>query len=319
MSQTVIYFQVTFCPKGFCAMKKQLMLPLAAAAGGAAALVLRLLQNKTGFEASTGLPIPGNAPGIALAALLAVLAVALCLLTRLLPPEDEGGPFFPEDFRTVNAGLAALPVAGVFLMAVSGALDIAAGAALLNPAESAALAGVGGADGPSVIWAAGVISASGLTFTPRARALAGALTLIAAVSLLPAVACCRRRPGVRPRTASPALLLVPPVCMVARLVLAYRVDSVNPALQAYYVEILALTFMTLAFYRLSSLAYHAVKRRRFAPYAGAAAALCLTALADSEGLSALLLYAGGAATLLGFLLLWLTEGQSVSEIVENDG
>ena len=40
MSQTVIYFQVTFCPKGFCAMKKQLMLPLAAAAGGAAALVL---------------------------------------------------------------------------------------------------------------------------------------------------------------------------------------------------------------------------------------------------------------------------------------
>ena len=132
-------------------MKKQLMLPLAAAAGGAAALVLRLLQNKTGFEASTGLPIPGNAPGIALAALLAVLAVALCLLTRLLPPEDEGGPFFPEDFRTVNAGLAALPVAGVFLMAVSGALDIAAGAALLNPAESAALAGVGGADGPSVI------------------------------------------------------------------------------------------------------------------------------------------------------------------------
>ena len=27
----------------------------------------------------------------------------------------------------------------------------------------------------------------------------------------------------------------------------------------------------------------------------------------------------GAATLLGFLLLWLTEGQSVSEIVENDG
>ena len=45
----------------------------------------------------------------------------------------------------------------------------------------------------------------------------------------------------------------------------------------------------------------------------------MTALADSEGLSALLLYIGGALTLLGFLLLWLTEGQSVSEIVENDG
>ncbi len=310
ISQTVIYFQMTFYPKGFCVMKKQLLLPLAAAAGGAAALVLRLLQNKTGFDPATGLPIPGNAPGIALAAFLVLLAAALCLLTRLLPAESEDGPFFPEDFRTTNAALVALPVTGIFLMAVSGALDVAAGAAMLN-----ALEGVGGPDGPAVVWSAWG-GASGLTFTPKARVLAGALVLISAVSLFPAAACCRRRPGVRPRSASPALLLAPPVCMVARLVLAYRVDSVNPALQAYYVEILALTFMTLAFYRLSGFAYHAVRRRRFAPYAAAGAALCLAALADSEGLSALLLYAGGAATLLGFLLLWLTEGQSVSEIVE---
>ncbi|EOS66020.1 hypothetical protein [Oscillibacter sp. 1-3] len=294
-------------------MKKQLLLPLASAAGGAAALVLRLLQNKTGFEAATGLPVPGNAPGTALTALLAVLAAALYLLARLLPAETEDGPFFPEDFRTVNAALVALPVVGIFLMAVSGALDIAAGAALMNSLEA-----VGGPDGPSVIWSTWGAS-SGLTFTPKARILAGALALIAAVSLFPPAACCRRRPGVRPRTASPVLLLVSPVCMVSRLVLAYRVDSVNPALQAYYVEILALTFMTLAFYRLSSFAYHAAKPRRFALYAGAAVVLCLAALADGESLSALLLYAGGAAVLLGFLLLWLTEGQSVSEIVESGG
>lgn len=294
-------------------MKKQLLLPLAAAAGGAAALVLRLLQNKTGFEAATGLPVPGNAPGTALTVLLAVLAAVLWLLARLLPAETEEGPFFPEDFRTVNAGLVALPIVGIFLMAVSGALDIAAGTALLSALEAA-----GGPDGPVVIWSVWG-APSGLTFTPRARMLAGALALIAAVSLFPAAACCRRRPGVRPRTASPALLLVSPVCMVARLVLAYRVDSVNPALQTYYVEILALTFMTLAFYRLSSFAYHAAKSRRFALYAGAAVALCLAALADGESLSALLLYAGGAAVLLGFLLLWLTEGQSVSEIVESGG
>ena len=294
-------------------MKKQLLLPLAAAAGGAVALVLRLLQNKTGFEPATGLPIPGNAPGVALAVFLAVLAAVLYLLARLLPAETEEGPFFPEDFRTANAGLVVLPVMGIVLMAVSGALDIAAGAALLNSLEA-----VGGPDGPTVIWSTWG-PASGLTFTPKARVLAGALVLTSAVSLFPAAACCRCRPGVRPRTASPALLLVSPVCMVARLVLAYRVDSVNPALQAYYVEILALAFMTLAFYRLSSFAYHAPKPRRFALYAGAAAALCLTALADGESLSALLLYAGGAAVLLGFLLLWLTEGRSVSEIVENGG
>ena len=294
-------------------MKKQLLVPLAAAAGGAAALVLRLLQNKTGFDPATGLPIPGNAPGTALAVFLVLLAAVLVLLARLLPAESEDGPFFPEDFRTVNAGLVTLPILGIFLMAASGALDIAAGAA-----ELSALEAVAGPDGPTVIWSVWG-AASGLTLTPRARLLAGALTLVSAVSLFPAAACCRRRPGVRPRTASPALLLIPPVCMVARLVLAYRVDSVNPALQAYYVEILALTFLTLALYRLSSFAYHAAKTRRFALYAGEGVALCLTALADGESLSALLLYAGGAAALLGFLLLWLTEGQSVSEIVEGDG
>lgn len=292
-------------------MKKQLLLPLVSVAGGAAALVLRLLQNRTGFEPATGLPIPGNAPGLALAALLAVLVVALCVLARLLPAEDEDGPVFPDDFRTQNAALVTLPVLGIFLMAASGVLDIAAGAAGLSALESA-----GGPDGPVVVWSA-FGAASGLTFTPRARILAGALVLVGAVSLFPAAACCRRRPGTRPRTIPPTLLLAAPVCMVARLVLAYRVDSVNPALQAYYVEILALTFLTLALYRLSGFACRAARTRRFAVYAGAAAALCIAALGDGESLSALLLYAGGAAVALGFLLLWLTEGRSVSEIVES--
>ncbi len=289
-------------------MKKQLLLPLAAAAGGIAALSLRLLQNKTGFEAATGLPVPGNTPGLALAALLVILAAVLFFLSRLLPAETENGPFFPENFRTESAGLVTLPILGIFLMAAAGALDIAAGMSLVTALES-----VGGQDGPALIWFAGNVAA-GLTLTPKARVLAGALVLISAVSLFPAAACCRRRAGVRPRTVSPACLLVSPVCLVARLVLAYRVDSVNPALQAYYVEILALTFMTLAFYRLSSFAYHAARTRRFALYAGAAVALCLAALADAESLSALLLYGGGAVTLLGFLLLWLTQGQSVAEI-----
>lgn len=294
-------------------MKKQLLLPLVSAAGGAAALVLRLLQNKTGFEAATGLPVPGNVPGLALAALLVGLAAALCLLARLLPAEDEDGPVFPEDFRTQNAGLVTLTVLGVLLMAVSGALDIAVGAAKLNALES-----VGGPDGPTVIWSAWGV-APGLTFTPKARILAGALVLAGAASLLPAAACCRLRPGRQPRTIPPTLLLVSPVCMVVRLVLAYRVDSVNPALQAYYVEILALTCLTLALYRLSSFACRAARTRRFALYAGGAVVFCITALADGESLSALLLYAGGAATAMGFLLLWLTEGRSISEILESGG
>lgn len=293
-------------------MKKQLLLPLAAAAGGAAGLVLRLLQNQTGFEAATGLPIPGNAPGTALAVLLAALFAVLFLLARMIPPAEEEGPLFPEDFRTANAGLAALPIMGIFLMALSGGLDILAGAALLNPGG---LESVGGPDGPAVFWAAGAV-VSGPVLSSRGRLITGVLTLLSAVCLFPPAACCLCRPGARPRTASPALLLVPPVCLVARLVLAYRVDSVNPALASYYVEILALVFMTLAFYRLSSFAYRAARPRHFALYTGAAVALCLTVLTDGDGFSALLLYAGGALTLMGFLLLWLTGGRSVSEIVE---
>lgn len=292
-------------------MKKQLLLPLAAAAGGAAGLVLRLLQNQTGFEAATGLPIPGNAPGTALAVLLVALFAVLFLLARMIPPAEEG-PLFPEDFRTANAGLAALPIMGIFLMALSGGLDILAGAALLNPGG---LESVGGPDGPAVFWAAGAV-VSGPVLSSGGRLITGVLTLLSAVCLFPPAACCLCRPGARPRTASPALLLVPPVCLVARLVLAYRVDSVNPALASYYVEILALVFMTLAFYRLSSFAYRAARPRHFALYTGAAVALCLTALTDGDGFSALLLYAGGALTLMGFLLLWLTGGRSVSEIVE---
>ena len=51
-------------------MSKQYALPLAAVLGGAAAFVLRLLQNQTGFEPETGLPIPGNLAGMSLVVLL---------------------------------------------------------------------------------------------------------------------------------------------------------------------------------------------------------------------------------------------------------
>lgn len=291
-------------------MKKQLLLPLTAAAGGAAALVLRLLQNQTGFESGTGLPIPGNIPALALAVLLAALAAALLLLSRMIPQETEHGPFFPESFRTERVELLAFPIAGLFLMAASGILDILLGV------SQAGLSSVGG-DGETagLLYAAPV---AGMAFSPRARLLAGGLTLLAAVCLFPAAAACRHRPGVPPRTANPVFLLAPPVCMVMRLVLTYRVYSVNPALQIYYVEILSLVFLTLAFYRLSSFAYRAARTRRFALYAGAAVTVCITALADRGEIPNLLLYGGGALTLLGFLLLWLTEappltGTAVSE------
>ena len=155
------------------------------------------------------------------------------------------------------------------------------------------------------------ISADGLTaplesgfFTQRESLLAGVLSLLSAASLFPAIPACRSREGDAPaKPFQGALLLVPVCCLVVRLVLTYRAMSVNPSLADYYPELLAVVFLTLAFYRLSSFAFQAGRTRRFALYGVLATAFCLAALADRPDLGRLLFYLGGALTVFGFLLL----------------
>lgn len=274
-------------------MDKRYALPLTAALGGAAACVLRLLQNHTGYEADTGLPIPGNFAALALAALLAGLAAALALAARLLPSEEDPGPILPRDFSTENAGLLTVPMCGVFLLALSGLADLA---------ESLRMLPEGLVSSRHAIY--GILRAGGLGFSPQGQTLLGALTLAAAVSLFPVLAACRRREGASRHRAPAAITLLPVAALVVRLVLTYRIDSVNPSLTMYYVELLALVFLTLGFYRLSSFAFQAGQTRRFGFYAAASLVLCAASLADGSAyLSSLLLYAGGALTLMGVLLL----------------
>ncbi len=76
--------------------------------------------------------------------------------------------------------------------------------------------------------------------------------------------------------------------------------------------------MTLAYYRLSSFAFQSGDTRRFSLYACLAFVFSCTALADgSVYLSALLILAGGALSLLGFLLLRLSNLPSPEP--EDDG
>ncbi len=279
-------------------MNKHYALPLAAALGAAAACVLRLLQNHTGYEADTGLPIPGNFAALALAVLLAGLAAVLALAARLLPAEEDPGPVLPRDFSTKSAGLLAIPVCGVFLLALSGLCDLA---------ESLRMLPEGLASSRHAIY--GVLRAGGLGYSPQGQTLMGALTLAAAASLLPVLAGCRRRHGGPRHKAPSAITLLPVAALVVRLVLTYRIDSVNPSLTMYYVELLALVFLTLGFYRLSSFAFQAGRTRRFGFYSACALVLCAASLADGNAyLSSLLLYAGGALTLAGFLLLRIANG-----------
>ncbi len=279
-------------------MDKRYALPLTAALGAAAAYVLRLLQNHTGYEAGTGLPIPGNFAALALAVLLAGLAAALALTARLLPAEEEPGPVLPKDFSTKNAGLLTIPMCGVFLLALGGLSDLA---------ESFNALPEGLVSSRHAIY--GILRAGGLGFSPRGQLLLGVLTLAAAISLFPVLAGCRRREGGPRRRAPAAITLLPVAALVVRLVLTYRIDSVNPSLTMYYVELLALVFLTLGFYRLSSFAFQAGQTRRFGFYAGGSLILCAAALADGSAyLSSLLFYAGGTLTLMGFLLLRIVNG-----------
>ena len=93
-------------------MKKYNALPLAAVVGGAVAFVLRLLQNRTGFEPETGLAVPGNLFGIALVVLLIVLAAGVLVLARAWPGKGECAPVFPADFSVEDPRQLTLPVAG---------------------------------------------------------------------------------------------------------------------------------------------------------------------------------------------------------------
>ena len=287
-------------------MDKRYALPLTAALGGAAACVLRLLQNHTGYEADTGLPIPGNFAALALAVLLAGLAAALALTAWLLPSEEAPGPVLPRDFSTENTGLLAIPMCGVFLLALSGLSDLA---------ESLRMLPEGLVSSRHAIY--GILRAGGLGFSPQGQVLLGALTLAAAVSLFPVLAGCRRREGVPRHKAPAAITLLPVAALVVRLVLTYRIDSVNPSLTMYYPELLALVFLTLGFYRLSSFAFQAGQTRRFGFYAAGSLVLCAASLADGSAyLSSLLLYAGGALTLMGFLVLRAANGL---EAEQDDG
>ena len=206
-------------------MKKPLLLPCIALVGGAAAAVLRLFQNATGFEEETGLPISGNLPGTALVILLVLLAVILTLLVRRLP--ENKAPSFPADFTARDSRLLFLPMAGLFLMGLSGVLDLIAGLGLTETL----LQGVVSAADPSGMTSVVAISSSD-GYSPQAHLILGVLDLVSAAGLLFAVRACGIKQRHNRLRFNGTWLLAPVLAMAVRLVLAYRVDSVNPALEA---------------------------------------------------------------------------------------
>ena len=282
-------------------MKKETLFPLAATAGGIVAFLLRFLQNRTGFEATTGLPIPGNIPGILLVLFLILMAAGLFILSRKLPaPETED---FPALFTSDNKSALFLPVIGILLIALSGLADLYEYLTLNN-----LLVQLKSAADPYGV----VVENSVKCFTPASQLILGAVSILAAGALFLTIVDCRKQDDSKPFNG--IYLLFPPVALVVRLVFTYRLESINPSLESYYTELLALMLLTLAFYMLSSFAFNVGNFRRFAFFVGLSLVFVFPSLADGgPHLSSLLLYAGSAATLMGFLMLPFSEAVESSE------
>ena len=93
---------------------------------GAAGMSLRLLQNMTGFEPGTGLPIPGSIPGILLPVLLAMKAlIFLCLF---LTAVSNGL------LSIVSSLLGMTALVSIFLIPIKSALILFVSAWLISPA-----------------------------------------------------------------------------------------------------------------------------------------------------------------------------------------
>ena len=142
---------------------------------GAAGMSLRLLQNLTGFEPGTGLPIPGSIPGILLPVLLALSAVMLFRMNSKLPK----GPVEVPLSRLLNwndkEGLFGI-LAGGCVMAFSGVLEIANAFGRTVTAVSA--------DGMEIVTVSAGAGRSGVVM--------GLLAVVAGICLLAGVAICRK-------------------------------------------------------------------------------------------------------------------------------
>jgi len=233
---------------------------------GAAGFALRFMQQKTGFESETALPVHGNIYAIALPIFLLLGALILVLVIK-------GTPF--------AVLLAKRPFAALFTLEEK------------NLPKSLAVGGV------MAMIAAGALEAfEAVSLTRDVLGLvAGAFLVVAGACLFITV-----KTLARGEEADGIYLLAAVCCAVVQLVASYRIYAIDPVLQGYYVELLCLTAHVLAFYALAGLYFSGRGFGRFLFFTLAALALTLTSLADRHALSEMLSFLGMCAVELGFLL-----------------
>ena len=229
---------------------------------GAAGFFLRTMQQKTGFEPHTGLAVRANPYAIAVAAVILLAVAGFALALR--------GTLAPKmEFAALfsmegKQGAKTLAVGGALAMIIGGGLEVFKGVAVTRDVLSLA---------------------------------AGAFLVVAGVCLFGTVKALSQS-----QEGEGVYLIAAVCCAVVQLIASYRLYAVDPVLQSYYVELLALVCHTLAFYTLCGLFYHGRGFRRFAFFTFVALLLTLTSLADGHGISEILMLLGMSAAEVGFAL-----------------
>ena len=111
-------------------MNRTSLFPALAFGGSALAYSFRLLQNRTGFEPS-GLPVSGSPWAILLPVVLALVLAASLILAGRIPSPKGNISCFEDAFSSFRTGPLTLLTAGIFLLAISGGLQMAANLGLL--------------------------------------------------------------------------------------------------------------------------------------------------------------------------------------------
>lgn len=235
-------------------MRKDILLPGVAVAGGAAGFLLRRWELSTAFEPDTGLPVAGAPATWALIALTVVVAAVLAVLCRGTHRVFPGG--YDEAFGAPNNALyLTVLVAAAFLMAASGLLTF-----LLYLRHDV---------------------------TAFSRVLLALMSLVSAACLFVVGKNNYRMEG---RGKYSAALLLPSYTCCLWLISAYQARSADPVILDYVYQLFAVIAAVLGSYFMAGFGFERAKTFRSAFFSLCAMYFILVTLADTHEPGFLALY-----------------------------
>lgn len=243
-------------------MRKEILLPGVAVAGGVAGFFLRRWELAAAFEPDTGLPIPGAPSTWALIALSVAVAAVLALLCRGTHRRFTGG--YDEAFGAPsNVPYLMCLVAAAFLMAASGLLTV-----LLYLRHDV---------------------------TTLSRVLLAVLCLVSAVCLFLVGRNNYRMEGQGKYSLA---LLIPSYTCCLWLITSYQARSADPVILDYVYQLFAVIAAVLGTYFMAGFAFERAKVFRSSFFSLLGVYFSLVTLADQHDLPMRLLYAAFALYLL---------------------